>query len=105
MPTRNARNGMLFTNGGKVAIRNARYRNDESPLDSECDCYTCNNYSRAYLRHLFIAREILAIVLNTIHNVRHFIRLMEDIREAIKRDTYENFRRDFRSKHSDLNTD
>ncbi len=105
MPTRNARNGMLFTNGGKIAIRNARYRDDESPLDSECDCYTCRNYSRAYLRHLFIAREILAIVLNTIHNVRHFTRLMEGIREAIKNDEYENFRRDFKSKNSDLDTD
>jgi queuine tRNA-ribosyltransferase len=105
MPTRNARNGMLFTNGRKIAIRNAHYRDDESPLDSECDCYTCKNYSRAYLRHLFIAREILAIVLNTIHNVRHFIRLMEKIREAIKNDDYENFRRDFKSKNSDLDTD
>ena len=98
IPTRNARNGMLFTNSGKVVIKHARYRNDESPLDSECDCYTCKNYSRAYLRHLFIAREILAVILNTIHNVRHFTNLMEKIREAIKNDDYETFRKGFNSK-------
>ena len=98
IPTRNARNGMLFTNSGKVVIKHARYRNDESPLDSECDCYTCKNYSRAYLRHLFIAREILAVILNTIHNVRHFTNLMEKIREAIKTGTYETFRKGFNSK-------
>jgi len=95
IPTRNARNGMLFTNSGKVVIKHARYRNDESPIDSECDCYTCKNYSRAYLRHLFIAKEVLAIVLNTIHNVRHFTNLMEKIREAIKNDDYETFRKRF----------
>jgi len=96
IPTRNARNGMLFTNSGKVVIKHARYRNDESPIDSECDCYTCKNYSRAYLRHLFIAREILAVILNTIHNVRHFTNLMEKIREAIKNDDYETFRKKFK---------
>ena len=95
MPTRNARNGMLFTNGGKIAIRNARYRDDNAPLDRECDCYTCQHYSRAYLRHLFIAREILAIVLNTIHNVRYFMTLMERIRQAIHENRYEEFRRRF----------
>ncbi len=98
IPTRNARNGMLFTNSGKVVIKHARYRNDESPLDSECDCYTCKNYSRAYLRHLFVAKEILAVILNTIHNVRHFTNLMEKIREAIKTGTYETFRKGFNSK-------
>lgn len=96
LPTRNARNGMLFTNSGKVVIKHARYRNDELPLDPECDCYTCRNYSRAYLRHLYIAREILGNMLNTIHNVRYFINLMEQIRIAIQNDTYEAFRNDFR---------
>lgn len=95
MPTRNARNGMLFTNGGKIAIRNSRYRDDNAPLDRECDCYTCRHYSRSYLRHLFIAREILAIVLNTIHNVRYFMTLMERIRQAIHDGRYEEFRRRF----------
>ncbi|MEI7672919.1 MAG: tRNA guanosine(34) transglycosylase Tgt, partial [Deltaproteobacteria bacterium] len=77
MPTRSARNGLLFTNGEKVVIKNARYREDASPIDSECDCYTCQNYSRAYLRHLFVAGEILAMVLNTIHNLRYYLHLME----------------------------
>ncbi|MBN2284245.1 MAG: tRNA guanosine(34) transglycosylase Tgt [Deltaproteobacteria bacterium] len=95
LPTRNARNGMLFTNQGKIAIRNARYRTDDAPLDGDCDCYTCKHYSRAYLRHLYIAREILAIILNTIHNVRHFMRLMEQIREAIEGNRYERFRQEF----------
>lgn len=95
MPTRNARNGMLFTNEGKVVIKNARYRNDDSPVDALCDCYTCKNYSRAYLRHLFIAKEILAVILNTIHNVRYYMNLMERIRKAIKDDTYEDFMKKF----------
>jgi len=92
MPTRSARNGLLFTNGEKVVIKNARYREDGSPLDSECDCYTCENYSRAYLRHLFVSGEILAMVLNTIHNLRHYLRLMERIREAIREGRYPGFR-------------
>lgn len=91
MPTRNARNGMLFTNNGKIAIKNASYRNDDSPLDITCDCYTCQNYSRAYLRHLFVAREILAAILNTIHNVRFFIKLMEKIRDAINNNSFNTF--------------
>ncbi len=98
MPTRNARNGMLFTSHGKVVIRNARYRGDDAPVDSACSCYTCRNYSRAYLRHLFIAGEILAIVLNTIHNISYFMNLMRQIREAIVKDTYRAFRDDFMSK-------
>ena len=98
MPTRNARNGMLFTNDGKVVIKNARYRNDDSPLDKQCDCYTCKNYSRAYLRHLFVAKEILATVLNTIHNIRYYMNLMERIREAIRSDNYEVFRKTLNSK-------
>ena len=97
IPTRNARNGMLFTSTGKVVIRNARYRGDSAPVDSACDCYTCRNYSRAYLRHLFIAGEILAIVLNTIHNIRYFMNLMQRIREAIQNDTYTSFKEDFLS--------
>lgn len=103
MPTRNARNGMLFTNDGKVVIKNARYRNDDSPVDGLCDCYTCKNYSRAYLRHLFIAKEILAIILNTIHNVRYYINLMERIRKAIKDDTYEDFIKKFNAQRSFTN--
>jgi queuine tRNA-ribosyltransferase len=95
MPTRNARNGLLFTNGEKVVIKNARYREDGSPVDSTCDCYTCQNYSRAYLRHLYVAGEILAMVLNTIHNLRYYLRLMERIREAIQDGRYAGFRNGF----------
>ena len=91
MPTRNARNGMLFTNHGKIAIKNARYRDDNSPLDSTCDCYTCRNYTRAYLRHLFVAGEIVAVILNTIHNVRFYTHLMEKIRYAIQTDSLNIF--------------
>ena len=92
MPTRSARNGLLFTNGEKVVIKNARYREDGSPVDSTCDCYTCQNYSRAYLRHLYVAGEILAMILNTIHNLRYYLRLMERIREAIRDGRYADFR-------------
>jgi queuine tRNA-ribosyltransferase len=100
MPTRCARNGLLFTNEGKVVIRNARYREDGSPIDGECDCYTCKNYSRAYLRHLYVAGEILAMVLNTIHNLRYYLRLMERMREAIGDRRFVEFRRDFLARQS-----
>ncbi|QPJ60515.1 MAG: tRNA guanosine(34) transglycosylase Tgt [Candidatus Nitronauta litoralis] len=86
MPTRNARNGTLFTSQGKVNIRNAIHKEDASPLDPECACETCQNYSRAYLRHLFMADEILAYRLNTLHNVAFFLNWMERIREAIRED-------------------
>jgi len=95
LPTRGARNGFLFTNSGKVVIKNARYRDDASPLDESCDCYTCKNYSRAYLRHLFVAKEILAMVLNTIHNVRFYMNLMERVRTAIQEERFVEFRREF----------
>ena len=101
MPTRNARNGLLFTNGEKVVIKNARYREDRSPIDSTCDCYTCQNYSRAYLRHLYVAGEILAMTLNTIHNLRYYLRLMERIREAIRDERYANFRDSFLKERRD----
>jgi len=83
MPTRSARHGLLFTSEGKIVIKHARYREDQAPIDELCDCYTCRNYSRAYLRHLFVSGEILGLILNTIHNLRHYLRLMERIREAI----------------------
>ncbi|MBM4271442.1 MAG: tRNA guanosine(34) transglycosylase Tgt [Deltaproteobacteria bacterium] len=95
IPTRCARNGLLFTNREKVVIKNARYRDDDQPVDSTCDCYTCRNYSRAYLRHLFMAGEILSMTLNTIHNIRFFMNLMERIRKAIGEGTYAQLREDF----------
>jgi queuine tRNA-ribosyltransferase len=86
MPTRNARNGTLFTSSGTLTIKNARFKDDKRPLDPECHCYTCRNYSRAYLRHLFVAREILAARLATLHNVYFYIRLLEKIRKHIEED-------------------
>ncbi|SDP14236.1 tRNA guanosine(34) transglycosylase Tgt [Desulforhopalus singaporensis] len=98
MPTRNARNGSLFTSKGKISIKNARFRDDHSPVDEECGCYTCRNYSRAYLRHLFQAREILSYHLNTIHNLHFYLTLMANIRKAIEKDNFARFRQDFYSK-------
>ncbi len=95
MPTRNARNGMLFTSRGRVVIKNSRYSDDPLPPDESCGCYTCQNYSRAYLRHLYMSREILAYHLNTIHNLYYFVNLMRSMREAIKRDTFVRFRNNF----------
>ncbi len=86
MPSRNARNGSLFTSQGKINIKNAKYKTDDSPLDPACDCYTCKNYSSAYLRHLFIADEILSMRLNTIHNMAFYQKWMESIRESIRQD-------------------
>jgi queuine tRNA-ribosyltransferase len=95
LPTRNARNGTLFTSSGRITIKNARYLEDDGPLDADCDCYTCRNYSRAYLRHLFMARELLSYRLNTIHNLAFYAGLMRNIRRSIMEDRFEAFRRDF----------
>jgi len=94
LPTRNARNGTLFTSRGKLAIKNARYADDGGPLDPECSCYTCANFSRAYLRHLFVAREMTARTLNTIHNLHFYLELMRRIRCSIEEDRFETFRRE-----------
>ncbi|MBM9603512.1 tRNA guanosine(34) transglycosylase Tgt [Desulfopila inferna] len=95
MPTRNARNGTLFTSTGKIVIKNSKYREDKEPLDGSCDCYTCKNFSRAYLRHLFVSREILSYHLNTIHNLHYYLNLMEQIRKSIEIDSFARFREDF----------
>ncbi|MFQ5671751.1 MAG: tRNA guanosine(34) transglycosylase Tgt [Nitrospinales bacterium] len=86
MPTRNARNGSLFTRKGKLNIKNNCHRTDESPIDPSCACYTCRNFSRAYLRHLFMADEILAMRLNTIHNTAFYQNWMAELRDAIRQD-------------------
>ena len=96
IPTRCARHGLLFTNSEKIVIKNSRWRECNDPIDETCDCYTCKNYSRAYLRHLYIAGEILAMVLNTIHNVRYYMRLMEQIRAALKEDRFLEFKKNFK---------
>ncbi|WP_255991442.1 tRNA guanosine(34) transglycosylase Tgt [Chitinolyticbacter albus] len=88
MPTRNARNGMLFTRFGDIRIKNAKYRLDTRPLDASCDCYTCRHFSRAYLHHLFRAGEILGSQLNTIHNLHYYQVLMREMRHAIDADDF-----------------
>ena len=95
MPTRNARNGMLFTSQGRVVIKNSCFQHDQRPLDPTCGCYTCRHYSRAYLRHLFQSREILAYQLNSIHNLHYYCSLMTGMRNAIREDRFLAFRRDF----------
>ena len=95
MPTRNARNGMLFTSFGHIVIKNSRFAEDPRPIDPNCTCYTCRHYSRAYLRHLFVAKELLAYRLNTIHNLHYFLHLMEEMRVAIETDSFEAFKEDF----------
>ena len=92
MPTRNARNGNLFTSEGKVTIKQARYREDERPLDPNCNCNPCQYYSRAYLRHLYQCNEILAMRLNTLHNLHFYLQLMRDSRDAILGGNFSAFR-------------
>jgi queuine tRNA-ribosyltransferase len=92
MPTRNARNGQLFTSEGVLNIKNARFAEDDSPADPACGCYTCRHFSRAYLRHLFVAGEIIASTLNTLHNLYFYLDTMERIRHAIAFGTFEKFR-------------
>jgi queuine tRNA-ribosyltransferase len=91
LPSRNARNGYLFTSAGKVVIKNSRYKEDPEPVDARCNCYTCRNFSRAYLRHLFLASEILYCTLATLHNVRRFLDIMREIRHAIISGTFPEY--------------
>jgi queuine tRNA-ribosyltransferase len=95
LPTRNARNGHLFTRQGDLRIRNSQYQNDTSPIDPHCGCYTCRYYSRAYLRHLDKCNEILGARLNTIHNLYYYQELMYELRQAIGAGALENFIADF----------
>jgi queuine tRNA-ribosyltransferase len=95
MPTRNARNGTLFTSLGKVIIKNEKYKDDGAPVDDDCTCYTCRNFSRAYLRHLYMAGEILSSILNTLHNLHFYFSVIREIREAIMADRFLSFKRDF----------
>jgi len=96
MPTRNARNGHLFTRHGDVRIRNSRYRHDTQPLDAECACYTCRNFTRAYLHHLDKSQEILGATLNTLHNLHYYQELMRGLREAIAAGRLTDFVAEFR---------
>ncbi|MGA2954903.1 MAG: tRNA guanosine(34) transglycosylase Tgt [Thermodesulfobacteriota bacterium] len=94
LPTRNARNGMLFTRKGRLVIKNARFAEDDLPIEPGCSCYTCRHYSRAYLRHLYLAEEILAMRLNTIHNLHFYLTFMKEIRQAIDQDRLQEFLKD-----------
>lgn len=95
MPTRNARNANLFTHSGTLSMRNAQYKDDFLPIDEKCDCYTCRNYTRAYLRHLFISGEILALELASIHNLTFYLRLVEYARERIIEGNFQEWKNEF----------
>jgi queuine tRNA-ribosyltransferase len=95
LPTRNARNGQLFTAEGTLNIANARFRDDPRPVDDTCTCYTCRTFSRAYLRHLYQSRELLSYRLNTLHNVHYFLSLARAMQAAIAEDRFEAFRKEF----------
>jgi queuine tRNA-ribosyltransferase len=100
LPTRNARNGQLFTATGAVNISNARFKNDIEPIDPGCTCYACQNYSRAYLRHLYLSKELLAYRLNTIHNVHYYMDLARRLRRAVCDGRFEEFKKEFFRKNS-----
>jgi queuine tRNA-ribosyltransferase len=104
LPTRTARHGLLFTSEGKLSIKNARFIEDEGPLDPKCFCYTCRHFSRAYLRHLFVAQEIVAMRLNTLHNLHYFLSLVRDARAAIECDAYAEFLRGFQVQAAEAST-
>jgi len=105
LPTRNARNGQLFTSRGRLNIRNARYAEDEGPVDPACGCYTCRTHSRAYLRHLYMAGEMSAGALNTLHNLSFYLDTMRRIRDAISLRTFGRFRQEFLRSVSRLSLD
>jgi queuine tRNA-ribosyltransferase len=105
LPTRNARNGQLFTSEGRINIKNARYAEDDGPIDPTCGCYTCRTHSRAYLRHLYLAGEMTAGTLNTLHNLTFYLDTMRRIREAISLRTFDKFRQEFLRSASRLTLD
>lgn len=101
LPTRNARNGQLFTSKGKITIKRAEYKEDISPLDLECSCYTCKNHSRGYLNHLFRVNDPTYVLLATIHNITFYLKLMEKMRKAIKEENIEEFGKKIKEYYSD----
>ena len=105
LPTRNARNGQLFTGEGRINIKNARYAEDDRPLDPSCGCYTCRTHSRAYLRHLYLSGEMSAGILNTLHNLTYYLDTMRRIREAITFRNFDRFRQEFLRSASRLSLD
>jgi queuine tRNA-ribosyltransferase len=95
MPTRNARNGTLFTSRGRINIKRSEFKADPSPLDPDCSCYTCRNYSKAYLRHLFMAQEILSMRLNTLHNLHFYLDFFDKMRRAIEENRFDSFKKEW----------
>ena len=95
LPTRIARHGNAFTLDGKINIKNAKYKEDFTPIEEECDCYTCKNYTKAYVRHLIVCNEMLGGRLLSIHNIRFLIREVENIRKAIKNETFDSYMEEF----------
>ena len=100
MPTRNARNGTLFTSFGKINIKAARFQRDDLPIDPECTCHTCKTYSRGYMNHLFRAKELTFFRLASLHNLHYYLTLMRQMREAIKAGTFQAFKKEFYAKRS-----
>jgi len=105
LPTRNARNGMLFTSSGKLSIKQTQYAEDSRPVDETCACYTCRHYSRAYLRHLYLANEILSSRLNTIHNIYYYINFVRGIQEAIREGRFIGFYKNHKTLTNGLETE
>lgn len=104
MPTRNGRKGTVFTRNGVLVVKNATYKDDFSPIDAECNCYACRNFSRAYIRHLFKAGEILGMRLASLHNLHFYLELVHNAREAILANNYSNWKKDFLGRYFSLST-
>jgi len=99
LPTRNGRNGCLFTRDGRIVIKNARHARDDRPPDPECGCRVCRRYSRAYLRHLFMSSEMLSATLNTFHNLYFYLDIMEQIRQSIELGAFADFKQNFLARY------
>ena len=95
IPTRNARNGTVFTSRGKLVIRNSKYKQDFKPLDETCDCYACSNFSRAYIRHLFNVNEVLGLRLATVHNIHFYMKIVKEARKSIVDKNYLEWKNSF----------
>ncbi|HOJ27306.1 MAG TPA: tRNA guanosine(34) transglycosylase Tgt, partial [Candidatus Saccharicenans sp.] len=101
LPTRNARNGTLFTSQGRLSIKNKKYEADPRPIDENCSCYTCRNFSRAYLRHLYERGEISSAILNTIHNLYYYLDIFQKMRQAIESNLFQSFKKKILEKNLD----
>ena len=105
LPTRLARHANAFTRNGKINIRNAKYKEDFTPIENSCDCYACKHYTKAYIRHLMVAEETFGARLLSIHNIRFLIKMMEEIRLSIQKDTFSTYKQEFLKKYKDVKND